>query len=173
MLDRLREKNPLPAGAMPLAAGLVVAGIANFGFLPIAYRVLDPEAYAALGVLWSLMFAVGNGVMQPVEQEVARAVSERRARGDGPGPVIRMAGVIGATFALVLAALALLTRSWVLDRLFNGETVLEIAFLIGLGTFCVGHLTRGTLSSHGRFKAYGVFFSVDESRVIAKALERG
>ena len=161
MLDRLREKNPLPAGAMPVAAGLVVAGVANFGFLPIAYRSLSPDDYAALGVLWSLMFAVGNGVMQPVEQEVARAVSERRARGVGPGPVIKMAGTIGAVFALVLAALALLTRQWVLDPLFDGQTGLELAFLLGLFTFCVGHLTRGTLSSHGRFGAYGIFFSID------------
>ena len=86
MLDRLREKNPLPAGAMPVAAGLVVAGVANFGFLPIAYRSLSPDDYAALGVLWSLMFAVGNGVMQPVEQEVARAVVQHRADMADLGP---------------------------------------------------------------------------------------
>ena len=39
--------------------------------------------------------------------------------------------------------------------------ILLLAFLIGLLGFCAGHLVRGALSSHGRFKAYGVFFGVD------------
>ncbi len=161
VLDRLREKNPLPDGALPVAVGLAVNGAALFGFLILSKRMLSPADYAALAAFWGLLYAVGNGVMQPLEQEIARAVSARRAKGIGAGPVIRRAGALGAGFTVVLCAVAFVTRGLVLDHLFDGSTSLELAFLIGLFGFCSAHLTRGSLSSHGRFGAYGVFFSAE------------
>lgn len=131
-------------------------------------RVLDPASYAAVGVLWSLLFAVGNGVMQPLEQEVARAVADRRARGVGAGPVIRRAITIGAAFTAVLVVGGALSHTWILDRLLDGRTGLVVAFLVGLAAFAAGHLARGTLSSHGRFGAYALFFATDGiGRVVA------
>jgi O-antigen/teichoic acid export membrane protein len=112
-------------------------------------------------VLWALLFAAGNGVMQPLEQEVARAVADRRARGEGSAPVIRRASMLGFSFTLALDLVALAFHSWLTEHLFDGNQVLLLAFLIGLLGFCAGHLVRGALSSHGRFKAYGVFFGVD------------
>lgn len=134
-----------------------------------------------MGVLWSLLFAVGNGVMQPLEQEVARAVSDRRARGLGPGPVVRKAASIGAAFTAVLVgggATIEALATWgpwpevlTVSRLLDGDHVLVTAFLFGLAAFCVGHLTRGTLSSHGRFRSYAVFFAADGiGRVVLAAV---
>ncbi|MCC5953284.1 MAG: hypothetical protein JJU45_14415 [Acidimicrobiia bacterium] len=168
MLHTLRERNPLPPGATVVGGGLAVSGVATFAFFAVTSRALDPASYAALGVLWSLLFAVGNGVMQPLEQEVARAVAARRAHGLGPGPVVRRAMVIGAAFTLALVLVGLVTHQWLLNRLLDGRTALVVAFLIGLGGFCAGHLARGTLSSHGRFRNYALFFGVDGlTRVIA------
>ncbi len=124
-------------------------------------RSLSADDYASVGVLWSLMFAVGNGVMQPLEQEVARAVSDRRAKGIGPGPVVRRAVQIGAIFSITLVTLAILTHDVLLDQLLDDDPALMAAFLIGLVGFAAGHLARGTLSSHGRFRAYATFFGVD------------
>jgi O-antigen/teichoic acid export membrane protein len=144
--------------------------VATYAFFAVTSRVLDPASYAALGVLWSLLFAVGNGVMQPLEQEVARAVADRRARGVGAGPVIRRAVVIGAGFTGALMLIGYATHWWLLDRLLDDRPALVAAFLIGLAAFCAGHLARGTLSSHGRFGAYALFFTTDGVvRVIAAA----
>lgn len=148
--------------------GLGLSGLATYVFFAITSRTLDPASYAAVGVLWSLLFAVGNGVMQPLEQEVARAVADRRARGVGAGPVIRRAIAIGAAFTGVLVVVALASQAVLLDRLLDNRDALVVAFVVGLAGFCVGHLARGTLSSHGRFGAYALFFATDGiTRVVA------
>ena len=109
-----------------------------------------------------MLYAIGNGIMQPLEQEVARACSARRAKGVGSGPVIRRAMVIGGLFWLLVAVvIGLAATQGAFQRLFHDNQVLTVALVIGLGGFCVGHLTRGTLSSHHRFGRYGAFFSVD------------
>lgn len=144
-----------------MGVGLAVTGLATYVFFAIASRQLDERAYASLGVLWALLFTAGNGVMQPLEQEVARAVSDRRARGLGAGPVIRRASTLGFGFTLAVVLVALVFHTWLRDHLFDEQESLLVAFLVGLIGFCGGHLIRGTLSSHGRFRAYGVFFGVD------------
>lgn len=170
-LRALQSRNPLPPGAFVVGAGLGLSGLATYVFFAITSRTLDPASYAAVGVLWSLLFAVGNGVMQPLEQEVARAVADRRARGVGPGPVIRRAVVIGAAFTVVLIVAGYASQSFLLDRLLDGRDALVGAFLLGLAGFSAGHLARGTLSSHGRFGAYAVFFATDGvGRVAAAAV---
>jgi O-antigen/teichoic acid export membrane protein len=106
--------------------------------------------------------------MQPLEQEVARACSARRAGGIGSGPVIRRAIVIGLLFwLLVSVGIALFHGAF--DRYFHHDSWLTAAMILGLGGFCLGHLTRGTLSSHRRFGRYGLFFSVDGVARVALA----
>jgi O-antigen/teichoic acid export membrane protein len=151
---------------MPVAVGLMVNGIATYAFLGIANRTLSAAEYSAVGVFWALMFAVGNGIMQPLEQEVARAVSGRRAAGLGAGPVVKRAAVIGAGFSIVVTIVVIVLHKW-FEGWFNHDEMLVVAFVIGLVGFCAGHLTRGTLSSQRRYPAYAMFFGVDGvSRVI-------
>jgi len=161
LLARARAINPLPEGALSVAVGLVVSGISTYVFLGVAHRSLDEGDYSALVVLWTAMFAIGNGIMQPLEQEVARAVSDRRARGLGPAPVIRRAAIAGVSFMCLVALLAIVTHSLIIDKWFDGRTVLSVALIIGLFGFCAAHLARGVLSSHRRFRAYARFFMVD------------
>jgi O-antigen/teichoic acid export membrane protein len=161
MFERLRDSNPLPEGAIPVGIGLAISGVGTLAFLSIASHQLSPADYASLGVLWALLFAVGNGLMQPLELEVARAVSDRRARGIGAAPVVRRAAIMGLSFTGVGVAIALVFSGWITDQLFEGDTVLFGYFLVGLLGFCIAHLVRGTLSSHGRFGAYGTLFAVE------------
>lgn len=135
--------------------------MATVAFLAIASRSLDAADYSALGVLWTLLFAVGNGIMQPLEQEVARAVSDRRSKGIGPAPVIRRAFIIGLAFAAIAATIAFAFGGALFGGPFNDDRVLIASFAIGLFAFGAGHLTRGVLSSHHRFGAYSRFFSFD------------
>jgi O-antigen/teichoic acid export membrane protein len=162
LIRRLTEQNPLPDGALPVAVGLVVNGAATYAFFGIASRTLAAATYSAISAFWAVLYAIGNGIMQPLEQEVARACSARRAKGVGSGPVIRRAMVIGGSFwVLVAAVIAVAATQGAFQRLFHDNQVLTFSLIIGLGGFCVGHLTRGTLSSHHRFGRYGAFFSVD------------
>src|SRR5581483_1853278 len=75
------RSNPLPEGTLAVGAGLIVSGITSYGFLAISARALGPERYAPLGVLWALTYVVCPGVFLPLEQEVGRALSTRRAKG--------------------------------------------------------------------------------------------
>lgn len=169
----MRRENPLPEGAIPVAVGLAVNGIATYAFLAIASRRLTPADYSALGVLWAVLFGVGNGIMQPLEQEVARAVSTRRARGEGPGPVIRRAVILGFSFSLAVCLVVAVLHRVVLPGSLSDRPWLTVAFLVGLVGFCAGHLTRGVLSSHHRFGAYALFFTSDGVSRLALAAAFG
>jgi len=157
---------------VPVAIGLVINGLATYAFFGIASRTLTPAVYSSIGAFYAALFAIGNGIMQPLEQEVARACSARRATGIGSGPVIKRAIVIGAVFwafvSLLIAALHGLFAKY-----FHDEQVLTFALVIGLGGFAVGHLTRGTLSSHRRFRNYGLFFTADGVARVALAAVLG
>jgi O-antigen/teichoic acid export membrane protein len=171
LLARARSVNPLPEGAVSVAVGLVISGVSTYAFLGVAHRQLNEGDYSALVVLWTAMFAIGNGIMQPLEQEVARAVSDRRARGIGPAPVIRRAAAAGIGFMGIVTVLALLLHNLIIDPWFDGRIALSMALIIGLFSFCAAHLARGVLSSHRRFRAYARFFMVDGiSRVVMVSL---
>jgi O-antigen/teichoic acid export membrane protein len=150
-----------------VAVGLAVNGIAIVGFLAIASRRLGATDYSSLVVLMALLFGLGNGVMQPLEQEVARAVSARRVHGIGPGPVIRRAVLLGTTFAAVVCLVLVVGQLFVKRDSINGW--LMVALVIGLLGFCAGHLTRGVLSSHHRFGSYATFFGADGVSRVALA----
>lgn len=163
LIQRVRELlgRYLPEGALAVMVGLAVSGISTYIFFAIAHRALNAHDYSDFGVLWVALFAVGNGIMQPLEQEVARAVSDRRERGIGPAPVIRRAVTIGIAFSVIVVVLSLGARTIAPDRWFGGSATLTVAFVLGLCGFSAGHLSRGVLSSHRRFGAYARFFSFD------------
>ncbi len=172
LIRRLVEQNPLPEGATPVAVGLVVNGAAMYIFFGISSRSLSPAVYSSVVTFYAWLYAVGNGIMQPLEQEVARACSARRTDGIGPGPVIRRAVVIGVLFWMIVSVIiAVIYVVW--NRPFANNQVLTLGLILGLGGFCAGHLTRGTLSSHHRFRNYGLFFSVDGLARVALAAVLG
>src|SRR5581483_5112390 len=97
-------EQPLPEGTLAVGAGLIVSGVTSYGFLALSARALGPEKYAPLGVLWALTSVVCAGVFLPLEQEVGRALSSRRARGLGGGPLVHRAALAGGIAAAVLIA---------------------------------------------------------------------
>jgi O-antigen/teichoic acid export membrane protein len=122
----------------------------------VAARALGPTAYAPLSVLWALVFVAGPGFFLPIEQEVSRALSARRARGLGAGPVIRRAALFGSLIAFVLLILLLLVSPVMVSNLFNGEWLLFVGLVVGMLGFAVEYLARGTFSGLGRFRPYSV-----------------
>jgi len=157
------RKLPLPEGTYAVGLGLIISGITAYGFQILAFKGLTKSEYAALNGLWILVFVVAPGFFLPLEQEVGRAVADRRARQIGGGPVVRKAAKAGAMLAVSLIVLSIVGFEvfGFTDRLFHGQEVLLVCFLIALATYAVQHITRGTLSGNGRFGPYGMILGAE------------
>jgi len=157
------RKLPVPEGTYAVGLGLIISGITAYGFQILAFKGLTKSEYAALNGLWILVFVVAPGFFLPLEQEVGRAVADRRSRSIGGGPVVRKAAQAGTILALSLMILSILGFELFgfTDRLFHGQEVLLVCFVIALGTYAVQHITRGTLSGNGRFGPYGMILGAE------------
>jgi O-antigen/teichoic acid export membrane protein len=107
------------------------------------------------------VFFAAPGFLFPIEQEVSRAVSARRALGIGGGPVIRRAAVLGGGLALGLVVVTLALSGVLLDHLFDHQTLLLVGLIASLPVYAALHLSRGALSGTGRFGAYGALLAGD------------
>ncbi|HEX5365460.1 MAG TPA: hypothetical protein VFW63_02195 [Acidimicrobiales bacterium] len=161
LLEAARRRNPLPAGTAAVGVGLVVAGVSAYGFLFFADRALSKHDYSPLGVLWSIVFLVGPGLFLPLEQEISRAMAERRARGRGGLPVVRRAATIGAGLFLGVLVVMILAAGWMTEHLFEGQYLLLVGLGLGLAGAVAGHVTRGCLSGTGRFNGYAAYIGAD------------
>lgn len=156
-----RSRNPLPEGTLAVGAGLLLSGVAIYGFLAMASRGLGPDRYEPLAVMWTMTFLVAPGFFLPVEQEVGRALAHRRTLGLGGGPVVRRAATLGAGLLAMLLVTTLATSPLLVHKLFGGQWLLLVGFLLALVGYYAGHLSRGALSGNGRFRNYAVFMGVD------------
>src|SRR6266849_4456123 len=105
--QRVRERNPFPEGSATIGLWLIVAGLTAYLFLAVSGRALGSHRFSALAVLWAIAFSAAPGFFQPLEQEIARALAARRARGVGGAPVIRRGAVAGGVLAAGLVVVIL------------------------------------------------------------------
>jgi O-antigen/teichoic acid export membrane protein len=150
------KKLPVPEGTWAIGAGLIVVGLSAYGFQILAAKRLTSNDYNALNDLWALVFVFSPGLFQPLEQEVGRAVAARRARGEGGGPIVKRAALLGAILALSVIVIASIFESKIIEDVFDGRGILLIALFVGIAFYFVAFITRGTLSGNGRFGAYGL-----------------
>jgi O-antigen/teichoic acid export membrane protein len=156
-------RRPLPEGTFVVGAGLLVAGLSAYGFQILSFRALTEARYNALNGLWVFVFVLAPGFFLPLEQEVGRALADRRVRGDGGAPVVRRAAIAGLvlTIVLAIAAAAAAAGTPLVDDLFDGNTGLAICLVIALFSYGTQHLARGTLSGNGRFASYGLIIGAE------------
>jgi O-antigen/teichoic acid export membrane protein len=156
-------RKPMPEGTFVVGAGLLVAALSAYGFQILTFRSLSKADYTALNGLWVFVFVAAPGLFLPLEQEVGRAISDRRARGLGGKPVVRRATVlgIGLAGALTILTVAAVASTSLLDRLFDGRDALSICLVVAFFTYCAQHLTRGTLAGSGRFGPYGLILATE------------
>jgi O-antigen/teichoic acid export membrane protein len=161
----------LPVGTVPVGIGLLVAGVATYGFQIVAFRVLGTESYAALNGLWVTAFVLAPGLFLPLEQEVARAIAHRRAIGSGTRPLVLRASLLGAVLVAAVIAILVAGESVITERLLRGSDELFAALIAVLIGFATMSLARGTLSGNARFGRYGLVVGVDgAARVMLAAL---
>jgi O-antigen/teichoic acid export membrane protein len=165
------KKLPVPEGTWAIGAGLIVVGLSAYGFQILAAKRLPNDEYNALNVLWAMVFVFSPGLFQPLEQEVGRAVAARRARGEGGGPLVRRAALLGFMLALAVAIIAAAAYRPIIDHLFNGRAWLLAGLFLAIFCYYVAFITRGTLSGNGRFRAYGLMHGSEGTvRIVACAV---
>src|SRR5215207_1262805 len=127
ILDRATARNPLPEGTMAVGLGLVISGIATYGFLSITKRALGEDLFAPVSLLWFLTFILAPGFFLPVEQEVGRALAHRRALGQGSRPVVRRAAILEGILLVAITVVMLIISPLLVSHLFDGYWVLFAA----------------------------------------------
>ena len=170
VFDRLRAL-PVPAGTIPVAVGLGLAGLMQYGFLVVAARALGTAKFAPLSVFWALLFVCGPGFFLPLEQETGRAIAARRVRGEGGRPVFMRAALLGGILAVVLIVATLLAASPIDQHVFKGDPALLAGLIGGFAAYLCEFLARGALAGNARFGAYGVLLGGEGAlRVVFAAI---
>jgi O-antigen/teichoic acid export membrane protein len=139
----------------------LIAGFTAYGFQILAAKQLSDPDYAALNVLWAMVFVVAPGLFQPLEQEVSRALAARRARGIGGAPLIKQAALLGGILAGAVIVGSTIFYQPIVEHFFNGRGPLLNALFIAIACYYVAHMTRGTLSGNGRFGPYGLMHGTE------------
>ena len=98
-------RTPLPEGTAPVGVALLIGGIATYAFFKIGtWAVGGDEEFKPISSLWFATFALAPGFFLPLEQEIGRALSHRRAIGQGGRPVLQRI----VRLALILLTVVLL-----------------------------------------------------------------
>ncbi len=156
------SRAPLPEGTIPVAIGLLIAGLASFAFLKVGKSALGgDEPFSPVLSLWFATFVLAPGFFLPLEQELGRAVSHRRAIGQGARPVVRKVVQLGIGLAIIVVTIILATSPLITHSYFDGDWVMLSALVIGFASYAPVHLARGIASGSGRFHAYAVVMGAD------------
>ncbi len=154
-LRGLMARTGLPPHAVSVGAGLAVFGGGSYLYLASAARALDPTEFGAISGLWLLMNVLGIGLFLPLEQELARALSARKAVGQGGRPVLGRVTVLGLAGLALLGLLSLPFTGLLVDRAFAGDATLLAPLWLGVVGYALAFVQRGALAGTSEFGAYG------------------
>lgn len=156
------SRMPLPEGTLPVAVGLLIAGLCSFAFFRVGTVALgSEEAFKPVVSMWFATFALAPGFFLPLEQELGRALSARRALGQGGRPVVVKVLVLGSILVVLVSVALLIAGSWLADDYFEGSWVMVIALVLSIAAYAPAHLSRGICSGTGRFRGYAVVLGSD------------
>ena len=144
-----------PKGTFAIAAGMIVGALTGYVVVILVNKAVGDRAYAGFGAFWSLIFVVGPGLFLPLEQEISRAISHRAAHDDGSKPLVRIAALMAASLAIVVAFVFAALSPVFVEHVFHGNGYLQLGFIIGIIGYGFLHCSRGILSGNHKFGAYG------------------
>jgi O-antigen/teichoic acid export membrane protein len=151
-----------PEGTIPVAAALLIAGVATYLFFAIGKNAVGgAEEFAPLSSLWFATFALAPGFFLPLEQELGRGLGHRRAVGDGGRPVAAKVARLGVLLAGIVALAILCVSPWITSAYFDGDWVMLVALVVAFCAYAPAHLARGICSGSGRFHSYAVVIGSD------------
>jgi O-antigen/teichoic acid export membrane protein len=132
-------------GTVAVVAGSLVAAVLAYVFQVFGGRVLGPEAFAPIGILWTIQFLAMQVLYQPLEHLV------NRDTGAGRPPGIRRVLWFGAAAGILTAV-----GVWLFGGDYVGESV--HAFMAGILVFgyALFGYVRGRLAGTDRFGGFGL-----------------
>lgn len=153
---------PLPEGTIPVGIGLFIAGICSFAFFRVGTVALGSEAaFKPVVSMWFATFALAPGVFLPLEQELGRAISARRALGHGGRPVFVKVAALGAGLVVLVTITLLAFGPWLANDYFGGNWIMVVALAVSIAAYAPTHITKGICSGSGRFRAYSLVLGAD------------
>ncbi len=158
----LSSRAPLPEGTLPVGFALLIAGCATLAFFRVGEEAIgSEEEFKPILALWFATFALAPGFFLPLEQELGRALSARRALGMGGQPVVHRVVRLGLLLAGLVAVAILCVSPFITSSYFEGDWVMLIALVTAFVAYAPAHLTRGVCSGSGRFRDYAIVMGSD------------
>ena len=155
------SKIALPEGTASVGVGLFIAGISAYVFFKIGQQALGQDGFKPIVAMWFIAFALIPGFFLPIEQEVGRALSHRRAIGQGGRPIVKRVLQITVIIFVALCVIVIALSSQINSNLFDGNGVVTWCLLLSLATYAPMHLARGICSGNARFGSYSLIIGLD------------
>jgi O-antigen/teichoic acid export membrane protein len=165
-----RAVGQLPAGTLPVGAGLGILAVGSYAHLAIAGHELTIRGMASMSVLWAIVSCLGMGLFFPVEQELVRHIAARAVGGQGAAPAVRRGTVLAAGLLVIVVVPALAAARPLADRLFSGDIGMMYALCGGFLGLAVVSVGRGVLAGLNTFDGYGTQLAIDGAmRIVLSA----
>ncbi len=160
--DTSRSGGAIPEGAITIAIGLIIAGIATYAFFRVGASALGgDEEFAPIAAMWFAMFALAPGFFLPIEQELGRALAHRRALGQGGRSVVKKVSILTLIVSTMVVLVLTISSPWLTGSYFAGDWWMFGALLVGFAAYAPVHLSRGICSGLGRFTPFAVVVASD------------
>ena len=157
-----QARTPLPEGTLPVGISLLIAGLATYAFFKVGtVAVGGVEAFAPIASMWFAVFALAPGFFLPLEQELGRALSHRRAIGQGGRPVVRRVVGLGGYLVVAVTIGVLVLSPLIATSYFDGDWFMVIALIAAFAAYAPAHMARGVCSGSGRFRDYAIVLGSD------------
>ena len=157
-----RTRTPLPEGTLPVGIALLIAGVATYAFFKVGtVAVGGTEEFAPIASMWFAVFALAPGFFLPLEQELGRALSHRRAVDEGGRPIVDKVVRLGAILMAVVTVAILMASPLIASSLFEGDWFMVIALIAAFAAYAPSHMARGVCSGSGRFTEYAIVLGSD------------
>ena len=149
-------------GAALASAAMLGSGVLAYAFLVLGAQTLGKASYGGqLAVFWAALFLVVVILFRPLEQTLSRTISDRRARGEEVGTVVRAVVTIYLTLAAAVVLVGAAAHEPLADRLFRGDEAM-VAFLVaGVVGYGLAYLMRGITAGIGWFAGFGLVLVTD------------
>lgn len=154
-------------GAALLSAATVASGVFAYAYHVLAARLLGPEAYGLVAVLWAALFLLVVVLFRPLEQTTSRALADRLARGQEVRSVLRAMLRIYLVVVAAVAVVGVAGWSAIADGLFLGDGFFVAALLASLAVYGVVYILRGVCAGLGWFSGYGLLLVADGAARVA------
>lgn len=148
-------------GTTFMITGGLVGAVGAYLFQVYGGRELGTEAFAPVGVLWTLFFILATVLLVPVEQFVTReSAAGRKIIPRELGPVAVMVAIsscIGVAFVMAT-----------LDRFFEGSIQFAFQIVLLMVGYSLLFVAKGVLAGHRRFAGVGWVLIVETvARLVA------